>query len=121
MGVVGDLRELAGMFTESVEAYRRAARLRRDDPARRGGGLHRQAAAHLRTGAFQHDPAGRRPGAGADRRLGRAEARRTRCVWTSSPHVVRVEQQRPREAREWALRAIAEAGAVGEHETQVAR
>ena len=49
---VGDLRELAGMFHESVEAYRTAARLTRADPVATAEVLSRQAAAHLRTGAF---------------------------------------------------------------------
>ena len=38
--------------TESVEAYRAAARLTRDDPVATAEVLSRQAAAHLRTGAF---------------------------------------------------------------------
>ena len=116
---VGDLRELAGMFTESVEAYRAAARLTRADPVATAEVLSRQAAAHLRTGAFTTTL----------RVVGRARrlidgsdaptARRTRVRLDALTAVVRVEQERPREAREWATRAMEAAGAVGEHETHV--
>ena len=116
---VGDLRELAGMFTESVEAYRAAARLTRADPVATAEVLSRQAAAHLRTGAFTTTL----------RVVGRARrlidgsdsptAQRTRVRLDALTAVVRVEQQRPREAREWATRAMEAAGAVGEHETHV--
>ena len=44
---------------------------------------------------------------------------RTRVRLDALTAVVRVEQQRPREAREWATRAMEAAGAVGEHETHV--
>ncbi len=116
---VGDLRELAGMFTESVEAYRAAARLTRDDPVATAEVLSRQAAAHLRTGAFTTTlrvvGRARRLIDGSDA----ATARSTRVRLDALTAVVRVEQERPREAREWATRAMEAAGAVGEHETHV--
>ncbi len=116
---VGDLRELAGMFTESVQAYRAAARLTHDDPVATAEVLSRQAAAHLRTGAFTTTL----------RVVGRARrlidgshaptAPRTRVRLDVLTAVVRVEQERPGEAREWATRAMEAAGAAGEHETHV--
>ena len=116
---VGDLRELAGMFAESVEAYRAAARLTRDDPLATAEVLSRQAAAHLRTGAFSTTLRVVTRARGLIDGSDVPTARRTRVRLDNLTAVVRVEQERPREAREWALRAMAEAGAVGEHETQV--
>ncbi len=116
---VGDLRELAGMFAESVEAYRAAARLTRDDPLATAQVLSRQAAAHLRTGAFSTTLRVVTRARGLIDGSDAPMARRTRVRLDNLTAVVRVEQERPREAREWALRAMAEAGAVGEHETQV--
>ena len=116
---VGDLRELAGMFTESVEAYRAAARLTRDDPVATAEVLSRQAAAHLRTGAFTTTlrvvTRARRLIEGSTA----PTAQRTRVRLDNLTAIVRVEQERPREARDWAARANAAAAAVGEHETQV--
>ena len=50
---VGELRELAGMFEASLDAYRRAARLLRDDPVARAEVLDRQATVHTRTGELR--------------------------------------------------------------------
>ncbi|HET7820572.1 MAG TPA: adenylate/guanylate cyclase domain-containing protein [Ornithinibacter sp.] len=116
---VGDLRELAGMFTESVEAYRAAARLTRADPVATADVLSRQAAAHLRTGAFTTTLRVVTRARGLLDGSDVPTARRTRVRLDNLTAVVRVEQQRPREAREWAIRAMEAAGAAGEHETQV--
>ncbi len=115
----GELRELAGMFEESVDAYRRAVRLRRGHPVGMAEVLSREAAAHLRTGRFtttlrviarargliatHHDP----------------EARRIRARLDNLTAVVRVEQERPREARQWAEQAMTAARELGEHDTLV--
>jgi len=116
--VVGELRELAGMFDESVDAFRRAAGLSRD-PAVTAEILSLQAAAHLRTGAFTSTL---RVVTRARALLGDGSAdsaRRTRVRLDNLTALVRVEQERPREARQWAMRAMEEASELGEHEALV--
>ncbi|WP_353828059.1 adenylate/guanylate cyclase domain-containing protein [Agromyces sp. SYSU T0242] len=49
---LGDVLELAGLFTDSVEAYRQAGRLVRDDPIRSADVLRKRARARARTGAY---------------------------------------------------------------------
>ena len=118
-GDIGDLRELAGMFEESVEAYRRAARLGRADPQVTADVLSREATSHLRKGA---DTTALRV-AGRSRRLladvPEAVAPRIRARLDNLTALVRVEQERPKEARAWALRALEEAEAAGEQQAVV--
>ncbi|MEO7421951.1 MAG: adenylate/guanylate cyclase domain-containing protein [Ornithinibacter sp.] len=118
-GAVGDLRELAGMFGESIEALRTAARLSRADPVATAEVLSRQAAAHLRTGAFTTTLRVVTRARGLIDGSDATMARRTRVRLDTLTAVVRVEQERPREAREWAVRAMEAAAEVGEHETHV--
>ena len=58
------------------------------------------------------------PGACFDGQRGRA-ARRTMVRLDNLTALVRVEQERPKEARQWAERAMEGAGEIGEHETLV--
>ncbi|HET7761149.1 MAG TPA: adenylate/guanylate cyclase domain-containing protein [Phycicoccus sp.] len=112
--LVGELRELAGMFGESVEAYRRAARLLRDDPVARAEVLARQATVHNRTGEFG---TALRVVARARRILGDAgdEGRRLLPQLDNLTALARIEQERPQEARDWAERAAAQAREVGDN------
>ncbi|MFL6080151.1 MAG: adenylate/guanylate cyclase domain-containing protein [Ornithinibacter sp.] len=116
--VVGELRELAGMFDESVEAYQRATRLLREDPIATADLLVRQATVHNRTGRF----------ATAVRMVGRARrlladsgeaGRATMARVDNLTALARVEQERPKEAKRWAERALEGAREVGEQETLV--
>ena len=111
--MVGQLRELAGMFEASLDAYRRAARLLRNDPVARAEVLDLQATVHTRTGelttAMQVVGRARRildgtGGAGATTivRLDSLTAR------------IRVEQERLRDAMVWAERAAAGAREIGD-------
>ncbi len=117
--LVGELRELAGEFEASVDAHRRAARLLRDDPVAAAEVLVRQATAHERTGAFtsalQVVARARRLLRGADL----VAARATIVKLDNLTALVRVEQERPQDARLWAERAAAEAESAGDHETLV--
>ena len=117
---VGELRELAGMFERSVEAYRRAARLRRDDPLAAAEVLLRQAAVHLRTGAFKNAliVVGRCRSLLAPLR-GEPEARRIEMRLDMLTARVRMDQERPKEARQWALRVVEEARGLEDHESLV--
>ncbi|MDO8122571.1 adenylate/guanylate cyclase domain-containing protein [Isoptericola sp. b490] len=116
--LVGELRELAGMFDESVDAYRRAARLVRGDGVAGAEILVRQAAVYNRIGSFST----------ALRVVARARslvedatdtARRTLVKLDALTALARVEQERPVEARQWAERAAAAAREVGDDETLV--
>lgn len=115
---VGELRELAGMFEESLEAYRRAARLVRDDLLAHAALLDRQAIVLLRTG---------RPTT-ALRVVGRARTllgaagdagAATLVRLDNLTARVRIEQERPTEALRWAERAAERAREVGDRETLV--
>ena len=117
--LIGELRELAGMFEASVEAYRRAARLARADPGAAAEVLVRQATVHERTGSFT---TALQVVARARRLLLQADedtARRMTARLDNLTALVRVEQERPQDARGWAERAVAEARDVGDHETLV--
>jgi tetratricopeptide (TPR) repeat protein len=117
---VGDLRELAGMFGESVEAYRTAARLTREDQVATAEVLSRQAAAHLRTGAFSTTlrviARARRLLAGHEDDLA---ARRTRVHLDNLTALVRLEQERPGDAKGWARSAMEAARGLSEPEALV--
>ncbi|HET9020800.1 MAG TPA: adenylate/guanylate cyclase domain-containing protein [Ornithinibacter sp.] len=117
---VGELRELAGMFEDSVDAYRRAVRLSKGDPLAAAEVLSREAAAHLRMGAFTTTL---RVVSRARVMLARHEddprAKRTGVHLDNITALVRVEQERPREAKKWALQAMEGAREIGEHETLV--
>jgi class 3 adenylate cyclase/tetratricopeptide (TPR) repeat protein len=117
---VGDLRELAGMFHESVEAYRTAARLTREDPVAMAEVLSRQAAAHLRTGAFSTTlrviTRARRLLAGHEADLA---ARSTRVHLDNLTALVRLEQERPGDAKGWARSAMEAARGLSEPEALV--
>jgi class 3 adenylate cyclase/tetratricopeptide (TPR) repeat protein len=117
---IGELRDLAGMFERSVEAYRRAARLRREDTLAAVAVRVREAAVHLRTGEFTS----------ALRVVGRcrtlltpfhgtAEARRLQVRLDMLTARVRMDQERPEDARRWALRVVDEARALEDHESLV--
>ena len=84
---------------------------RRPADPRRPGGRRRGARrarppAHLRTGAFTHRAAGRRPGAPPARRVGRRRRPGAPgCGWTTSPPWCAWSRSARSEAREWAERA----------------
>ena len=110
---VGELRELAGMFEASLEAYRRAARLLRDDPVARAEVLDRQATVHTRTGelrtAMRVVGRARRILDGADGAGGATIVR-----LDSLTARIRVEQERLGDAKAWAEKAAAGAREIGD-------
>ncbi len=115
---VGSLKELAGMFEGSVEAYRRAERLLRDDPLALAEVLHLRATVHTRTGALT----------AASRAVGRArrlldgvdgDGRRTVVRLDGLTARIRVEQERLGDALVWSERAAEGARATGDSESLV--
>ena len=98
--VLGELRELAGLLGESADAYRRAAALSAADPVATAELLARRARVHERAGAYvtalRVVTRARRPAStGCDDEA----ARRTRVRLDALTALVRLGQERPREAR----------------------
>ncbi|PKW25455.1 adenylate/guanylate cyclase domain-containing protein [Phycicoccus duodecadis] len=115
---VGELRELAGMFEESLDAYRRGARLVRDDLRAHAALLARQAIVLLRTG--RPTAALRVVGRARSVLRGAGEAGAATLVRLDNLTArVRIEQERPGEALRWAERAAERAREVGDRETLV--
>jgi tetratricopeptide (TPR) repeat protein/class 3 adenylate cyclase len=115
---VGELRELAGMFDESVDAYTRATRLLREEPVLTAEALVRRATIHNRTGRFT---SALRDIARARRLLADedGEGRAISVRLDTLTALVRVEQERPREAKRWAERAAATARDIGDQKSLV--
>ncbi|GIU89335.1 MAG: hypothetical protein KatS3mg010_0434 [Acidimicrobiia bacterium] len=113
---LGDVRDLAGRYEAALDAYRRALRLSGPDRIRRAELLLKRARAREQGGAFsvalRDLTAGMRELEGLD--SPRARAARARLL--SYAALVYVAQERSREARSQAERAIIEARRVGELE-----
>jgi tetratricopeptide (TPR) repeat protein len=115
---IGGLAELAGMFGESVDAYRRAERLLKDDSLAHARVLALRATVHTRTGEL----------IAATRAVGRARHLLGDAEGDGRPILVqldgltariRVEQERLKDAMVWAERAAAGARATGDAERLV--
>lgn len=102
--VLGELRELAGVLDGSIEAYRRAAALT-PEPVARALVLAKRARVHQRAGAprtaLRTVTQARRLLDGADG----AEAAAVRVRLDNLIALVRLGQEKPREAQSWAERA----------------
>ncbi len=111
--LIGELRELAGMFEESLEAYRRAGRLLRTDPPALAQVLDRRATVHTRIGelttAMRVVGQARRALADAD-----GQARATLVRLDNLAARVRTEQERLGDALKLGERAAAGARAAGD-------
>jgi class 3 adenylate cyclase/tetratricopeptide (TPR) repeat protein len=115
---IGGLAELAGMFAESVDAYRRAERLLGEDPLAQANVLALRATVHTRTGELT----------AATRAVGRArrlladigeDGRATLVQLDGLTARIRVEQERLGDAMVWAERAAAGARATDDAERLV--
>jgi tetratricopeptide (TPR) repeat protein len=115
---IGGLAELAGMFEESVDAYRRAERLLRNDSLAQAKVLALRATVHTRTGELT----------AATRAVGRArrllrdaegDGRATLVQLDGLTARIRVEQERLGDAMVWAERAAAGARETGDAERLV--
>ena len=115
---IGSLSELAGMFEASVDAYRRAERLLREDPLGCAKVLELRATVHTRTGeltaATRAVGRARRLLDGAD---GAGQATLVRLDGLTAR--IRVEQERLGDAMHWAERAAAGARATHDPERLV--
>ncbi len=111
---LGDVREELGMYDDAVEAYRRAARLQRDDPLAGARVALRCGRAREQTGAYV---AALRQVRAAARALADADsdgARRWTARLMAFEAIVRQAQERPDEALTVARRAVDAADRSGE-------
>ncbi|HET6966854.1 MAG TPA: AAA family ATPase, partial [Ornithinibacter sp.] len=115
---IGGLSELAGMFEASVDAYRRAERLLREDPLARAKVLELRATVHTRTGELT---AATRAVGRARRLLDTADdgGQATLVRLDGLTARIRVEQERLGDAMLWAERAAAGARAAEDPERLV--
>lgn len=113
---LGDVLELAGLFAESVDAFRQAGRLVRDDPIRSAGLLLKRASARAHAGAYatayRELTIGRRLVAD----IGSAEALAATARLDALNAQIRQQQQHMPAAVRLAEQAMAEAEAAGEQQ-----
>lgn len=113
---LGDVLELAGLFEESVGAFRRATRLVSEDPIRRADLLLKRARARARTGAyttaFRELSIGRR----IVTEVGSKEALGATARLNALNAQIRQLQEHPQTALRLAKQAMVEAESSGEQE-----
>jgi tetratricopeptide (TPR) repeat protein len=116
---LGELRELAGMLSESIDAYRTAASLAKGDPVSQAQLLANKARVQDRAGAhvaaMRSVSAARALLAGVDT----PEARRVDVRLDNLTAVIRLGQEKGQEARRWAVRTVERARDTDDPETLV--
>lgn len=113
---LGDVLELAGLFEESVEAYRQAGRLVREDPIRSADLLLKRARARARTGAYSTAYRELSIGRRLVAEVGSTEALGATARLNALNAQIRQLQEHPRAALRLAEQAMAEAEASGQRE-----
>jgi tetratricopeptide (TPR) repeat protein len=117
--LLGELRELAGMLRESIDAYRTATKLAAGDPVRQAQLLANKARVQDRAGshaaALRTVSSARTLLAGLDT----PEARRVDVRLDNQTAVVRLGQEKGQEARRWAVRTVERARETDDPETLV--
>lgn len=113
---LGDVLELAGLFEESVGAFRQAARLMRDDPIRCADLLLKRARARARTGAYSTAYRELSIGRRLVTEIGSLQALGATARLNALNAQIRQLQEHPQAALRLAAQAMAEAEASGERE-----
>ncbi|WP_400994594.1 adenylate/guanylate cyclase domain-containing protein [Agromyces sp. GXQ0307] len=113
---LGDVLEQAGLFEESVEAYRQAGRLVREDPIRSAGVLLKRARARARTGAYAAAYRDLTTGRRLVAEIGSAEALGATARLNALNAQIRQLQEHMPAAVRLAEQAMVEAEASGERE-----
>ena len=111
---LGDAREQLGMFSEAIDAYRRAELLVRHDPAATARLALRRGRAREQSGAYTAALREVRTAAARLASVDTEEARRWRARLTAFEAIVRQGQERPREALAVAREAVEQADRSGE-------
>ena len=113
---LGDVREQAGLFVGAIEAFRRAAPLYRGDRIARADVLLKRARARMRAGAYVTALSETSKALRLIEDIDTPEAARARARLVSLRGLVRMAQQKPREAIAAAQEAIGLARKSGEDE-----
>ncbi|MRX42210.1 AAA family ATPase [Agromyces sp. Q22] len=113
---LGDVLELAGLFEQSVEAYRQASRLVREDPIRSADVLLKRARARARTGSYVTAYRDLTIGRHLVAEIGSAEALRATARLNALNAQIRQLQEHMPAAVRLAEQAMVEAEASGERE-----
>jgi class 3 adenylate cyclase/tetratricopeptide (TPR) repeat protein len=113
---LGDVLEQAGLFEESVDAFRQATRLVRDDPIRSADLLLKRARARARTGAYSAAYRELSIGRSLVSEVGSTQALGATARLNALNAQIRQLQEHPRAALRLAEQAMAEAEASGQRE-----
>ncbi|MGR0220771.1 adenylate/guanylate cyclase domain-containing protein [Agromyces sp. ZXT2-6] len=113
---LGDVLEQAGLFEESVAAFRQATRLVRDDPIRSADILLKRARARARTGAYSTAYRELSIGRSLVSDVGSTQALGATARLNALNAQIRQLQEHPRAALRLAQQAMAEAEASGQRE-----
>ncbi|WP_256842353.1 adenylate/guanylate cyclase domain-containing protein [Ornithinimicrobium cryptoxanthini] len=113
---LGDVLEQAGLFDESVAAFRRATQLVPEDPIRRADLLRKRARSRARTGAYATAYRDLTMGRRIVTEVGSREALGATARLNALNAQIRQLQEHPRTALRLATQAMAEAEASGERE-----
>jgi tetratricopeptide (TPR) repeat protein len=114
---LGDVRERAGLYEDSVEGFGKAIRLSGNDVHQRAYLLFRRARARLWIGDYQMALRDTSKGLKAVGTVKDAEAGRARAMLSGFRAAIRQFQARPQEALDSALTAVKEAQNVSDDET----
>ena len=114
---LGDVRERAGLFEESLDAYRRASQLVRDDPLAQVDLLLKRALVRRRSGAYAAALRETSQGVRLVEAVRTSDAVRCRGRLAAERAAIRRWQQRPKEALTHAEQAETDARSVDDLET----
>ncbi len=114
---LGDVREQAGFYQASLDAFKRASRLVGEDLVARSELMLKRALARMRSGEHSQALSETARGLSLVKDLAGEAGERARARLVAYRAVLRAAQQRPRETLKTALEAFAMAEAVGEEES----
>jgi tetratricopeptide (TPR) repeat protein len=113
---LGDVRELGGVYDGALTAFLRASRLIRTDPLAQANLALKRARARMRVGAYQLALAETTKGRRLAERVTSTDGMKARARLLSFRSMLRMAQERPREALALAEQAVLEAESAGEEE-----
>jgi tetratricopeptide (TPR) repeat protein len=113
---LGDVRELAGLYDDAIPAYRKAYGLRTGDTIGRANLYQKRARARMRSGAYATALGDTTRGLRLLETIDGREAAKARARMISFKAVIRMTQERPREALASAEQAVELATKTGEEE-----
>lgn len=119
LSALGETRELAGLLPQSVDAYRRATRLAKGDPYALASVLARTARVHERAGEYRRALQAVARARRCLEALDAVQAQRMGAQLDTLTALIRLGQERPDQARDYAMQAIPQARGSDDPETLV--